>query len=169
MTSASPLQGSPTFKELCEKKYGGREKTQKTEGAKRKLGLDNDQTETSTSKTIPSPSKEVESECSQSSTLSCCPQCRQFLRKSKYDEQVEHCTCTEKKYPVEDFENEELANEFVCIICRLIPIYPLPIVTACNHHLFCQSCLSHWLFQDDTTDNCSLGVCPLCRDPIGDF
>ena len=73
-----------------------------------------------------------------------------------------------KKYPVEDFENEELANDFVCPICRLVSIYPLPIVTACNH-LFCQSCLSHWLFQDCTTDNCSLGVCPLCRDSIGDF
>ena len=65
MTSVSPLRESPTFKELCEKNYEGREKTQKTEGAKRKLGLDNDQTETSTSKTIPSTSKEVESECSQ--------------------------------------------------------------------------------------------------------
>ena len=128
LTRVSNLQGA-----LREKKYGGREKTQKTEGAKRKLGLDNDQTEASTSKTIPSTSKKVESECSQSSTLYCCPQCRQFLRKSNYDEHVEHCTCTEKKYPVEDSENEELANDFVCPICRLVPIYPMPIVTACNH------------------------------------
>ena len=75
MTSVSLLRGSPTFKELCEKRYGGRKKPQKNEGAKRKLVLDNDQTETSTSKTIPSASKEVESECSQSSTC-CCPQCR---------------------------------------------------------------------------------------------
>ena len=51
MTSVLPLRGFPTIMELCEKKYGGREKTQKTEGAKRKLGLDNDQTETSASKT----------------------------------------------------------------------------------------------------------------------
>ena len=73
-----------------------------------------------------------------------------------------------RKYQVEDFKNEELANDFVCHICKCVPIYPLPIVTACNH-LFCQSCLSHWLFQDDSTNNCRLGVCPLCRDPIGSF
>ena len=51
-------------------------------------------------------------------------------------------------------------------MCPNLPT--IPIVTACNH-LFCQSCLSHLLFQDDSTNNCSLGVCPLCRDPIGSF
>ena len=47
------------------------------------------------------------------------------MKESDYDGHIQTCTCVEKKYQVEDFENEELANDFVCPICKCVPIYPL--------------------------------------------
>ena len=36
------------------------------------------------------------------------------------------------KYDINLFVNGELATEFMCLICREVPLYPLPIITNCN-------------------------------------
>ena len=121
---------------MCDKKQISEKVSDKASRAKRGLGL-GDKPEPGTSNKVndkiqdtPSLHKEVESHSLPGNILRCCPQCGTFLKESDYDGHIQTCICVEKKYQVEDFENEELANDFVCPICKCVPIYPLPIVTA---------------------------------------
>ena len=84
------------------------------------------------------------------------PKCKMVLLSENFDSHCLECN-------VEIFVYSQYACEFVCSIC-----YQVPIITECEH-LFCQSCLSRWIFQGKSNStSVEIGVCLCCRSPSGD-
>ena len=103
-------------------------------------------------------------ECVETVLIKQCPKCKRCLLSSTAENHVLDCKEEEIKYDINLFVNGELATEFMCLICREVPLCPLPIITNCNPkgHLFCQSCISRLLSYDNRT-------CPYCKEPLETF